>query len=87
VLESALVEYRAALSEARAEHESAAAILASHAGFDDGGKVTDAQSARQTLESARKALNDANITLTQATSNLRAAINDWRDANPAPVKP
>jgi hypothetical protein len=86
-LESALADYRAALVEAQADHNSAGAILAGHAGFDDAGKVSDALLARQTLDSARKALNDANITLTQAVATLRAAVNDWRDANPAAVKP
>jgi hypothetical protein len=86
-LETALAVYRTALTGAQADHDNAAAILSGHAGFDDAGKVTDAKAAKQTLESGRKALNDAHVKLAQAVTNLHAAINDWRNANPAPSKP
>lgn len=80
-LETALADYRAGLASAQAGHDSAAALLTAHAGFDADGKVTDALAAKQTLESARSSLQDAHVTLNKAAADLRAAVRAWRAAN------
>jgi hypothetical protein len=86
-LETALADYRGELATAQAAYDSAAATLAGHAGFDASGKVSDGQTARQTLENTRKSLEDAHVKLVKAAADLRAAVREWREANPAPVKP
>jgi ABC-type transporter Mla subunit MlaD len=85
-LEAALASATAKVADAQAKHDSAAATLAAHAGFDDDGQVTDAATARQTLESAGRNLRDAHRLLTDARIELRRAIQDFRQAN-RPARP
>jgi hypothetical protein len=84
-LEAALASASAKVDQAQTKHAEAAAILSTHAGFDDAGKVTDVTAARQTLESAGRALRDAHRLLQDAAIEMRRAIHDFRQANrPAP---
>ena len=55
-LEAALKDLKADLAQAQTDHDQAAGILATHAGFDAQGKVTDRQLARQTVVDAGKAI-------------------------------
>jgi len=80
-LESALATYQEQVNAAKVDHDSAASILASPAGFDASGAMTDARTALQTVVSAGRALRQAHLTLTQSTINFRAAIQAWMDAN------
>jgi hypothetical protein len=84
-LESALIAFRAQVVIARTDHDQAASILAAHAGFDASGKVTDAATAKQTVDSAHKSLADAGTVLQQAAADLHSAVRAWREANP-PIK-
>lgn len=82
-LQAALAAYQASVAEAQASHDNAGAILGAHAGFDDSGKVTDKEAARQTLVDGRNALNEARHTLDQAARALRQAIQQFlRDNRP-----
>ncbi len=81
VLETALAALKEQIAEAQAAHDQAAGILAAHAGFDDTGKVTDREQARQTVTDAGDALRDAQLALKQAHLDLLKAIHDWRKAN------
>lgn len=80
-LVTALDAYKAAVASAQADKDNAAAILATHAGFDDQGKVIDATLAQQTVDTAGDALDSANTKLTQAAKDLSKAIYQWRKAN------
>ena len=81
VLEASLTSIKEQIATAQAAHDEAAAILASHAGFDDSGKVTDREQARQTVTDAGDALRDAQLALKQARLDLLKALHDWRKAN------
>jgi hypothetical protein len=80
-LQNALDTFNSQLSVAQSSHDQAAAILASPAGFDANGNVTDSQVAHQTLASARDALQQAHLTLTNATLTLRTAFLNWRQTH------
>jgi hypothetical protein len=87
-LEAALAAFQSQVATAQSQHDAAADILSEHAGYDDDGKVTDPELARETCRSAGQALRDARRTLNQAGHDLRRAIRDWRRANrPAPSRP
>lgn len=79
-LQSALATFNSAMTTVKAEHQSAADILAAHNGFDDQGNVTDRQAARQTLLDARQALRQAHLTMSQAAMDLHQAVRDWKQA-------
>jgi hypothetical protein len=80
-LEGALASFRASMDSAQAKHDQGAAILATHAGFDDQGEVTDIKEARGTVRGAGKEFRDAGKTMASALRALHAAIRDWRKAN------
>jgi len=80
-LEAALASIKEQVTAAQTAHDEAANILATHAGFDDSGKVTDREQARQTVRDAGDALRDAQLALKQARLDLLKAIHDWRKAN------
>lgn len=84
-LEVALATYQQQLAAAQSSHTTAANVLATHAGFDNNGNVTNPDLARQTLTDAHQALSNAHITLVQAGTDLRKALNDYRETHkPAP---
>lgn len=85
VLENALTTFAAAIPEIESLHQSAAAILSSHAGFGEDGKVTDVAAARGTLESAREAMRATHDALRSAVQALLQAMRDFRAANPPPT--
>lgn len=72
-LETALATFQQQVATAQASHNTAAAILNTHAGFDSAGQVSDPEQARQTLTSAQQALRDAHKTLQQAGQDAREA--------------
>jgi hypothetical protein len=80
-LQSALNTFNARIANAQAESVTAAGVLASHAGFDGNGRVTDAAIANQTLLSARQSLLDAHAALLQATVDFRLAMRAFRAAH------
>ncbi len=82
-LSAALVQFESSMAGAKTAHESAAAILAAHAGFDASGTVTDIEQARQTLQSAGEALKSAAGIYKSARETLRSAVQSWVEANQA----
>lgn len=87
-IEAALANYEAQLPTAQAAHDSAAATLAAHPGFDDNGKVTDPAAARETLSSASADLNACRQTLKDATMAIKDAFKDLRgQVRPDPNRP
>jgi len=83
-LEAALASFEAAIGGAKRSHEQAAAIIAAHAGFNGGGKVTDPDQALETVKSAGAALRQAAGTMKDAGQALREAVRAWREAHPRP---
>jgi hypothetical protein len=86
-LEQALATFRQKLAAARADWQTASDTLSSHAGFDAQGKVTDATTARETLQSARTAMQSAHTTVVSARAALRQALATFRKANRGVVTP
>jgi len=83
-LETALAHFKGEIARAHHSHDEAAAILDAHAGFNGGGKVTDAAQALETVKSAGSALREAAQVMTGAAKDLRAAVQAWREAHPRP---
>lgn len=77
-VEAALAAFKAKIATAQTSHDTAANILSTHAGFDGGGKVTDAAQAQQTVTSAHQALSDARTVLVGAGQDLREALKAAR---------
>jgi hypothetical protein len=92
-LEQAVAAFRTSLDQARAEWQSAKDALTTHAGFDDAGKVTNADQARATLKDAHGHMAQAHTIAHQAFLTLRKAVVAYRKAHrstpevPAPVEP
>jgi TolA-binding protein len=83
-LEAALAQFRGQIGSAKHAHDEAVAILDAHAGFNGGGKVTDAAQALETVKGAGSALREAAQVMTGAAKDLRAAVQAWREAHPRP---
>jgi hypothetical protein len=80
-LTAGLADFNQGIISAQADHDQAAGILASPAGFDASGKVTDAAQALKTVSSAGLDLRQAHLTITQAVLNYRAIVKTYRDAH------
>jgi len=78
LLEAALSEFRAGLDEARGLNASAAQILATRAGFDENGNVTDRQVARQTITDVSRSVREAHKALRWSLRDYRAAVAQFR---------
>ena len=83
-LETALAQFKGQMARAEHSHDEAAAIIDAHAGFNGGGKVTDAAQALETVKGARSALSEAARVMVDAAKDLRAAVRAWREDHPRP---
>ena len=81
-LETALAAFNSQIATAQTNHDAAASTLASHAGFDANGQVTDRAQAASTLRQAYQSLQTAHLTLVSAVVDLRLAVRTWRNAQP-----
>jgi hypothetical protein len=86
-VQAALDAFTAVLPAARASNQQAAGILATHAGFDESGKVTDAAAAVETLRSLQAALKSAHDSMNGTGQALKDALRAFRDANRPPSQP
>jgi hypothetical protein len=85
-VQAALDAFEAAIKQARPIYESGKGIIASHQGFDQDGKVTDAEKAKQTVQDMRAKLKEIHTALGGTGKALREAIRAFREANkPAPT--
>jgi hypothetical protein len=80
-LEQAVAAFRTGITQARAEWQAASATLATHAGFDDAGKVTDADQARATMKDAHGHMEQAHTIARGAYQKLHAAIAAYSKAH------
>lgn len=86
-LERALAAFRERLAAARHEWEQARDTLRAHAGFDDQGKVINADQARATVASAHASLEHVRRILDEAQRALAAALAAYRHDSAAPQLP
>ena len=86
-LEAAVVEFRAVEGDARLVLDEVKALLASPAGFDANGKVTDRETAKATLEEVHTKFQDIRSTIGDGARNLHEAFKSWREANPPQDNP
>ena len=80
VLETGLSKLRTKIDEAQDHLNTAARILADHAGFDDDGNVTDPQQARETMKNAREAMQDVGKALHDGREEFREAFQSYRQS-------
>ena len=76
-LEAALADFKDVLKGAHTTHDKAAGILNTHAGFNDQGKVTDIQQARNTVQEADKLLREVHRDLRPAVRDLVRALREF----------
>ncbi len=86
-VQTALDAFVAALPAAQAAHEPGAAIIASHAGFDENGKVTDRAAAVETVRSLAQVLKSVRTAMNGAGEALFQALRALREAHPRPQQP
>ncbi len=80
-LEQAVATFRTDIANARAEWQAASATLATHAGFDADGKVTNADQARATLKDAHGHMEQVHAIARGAYQKLHAALVAYRKAH------
>lgn len=85
-VQAALEAFANAAKDAKPIYESAQSIVDSHAGFDAGGKVTDAEQAKETVRAMGEKLKEIKETMGGAGKALRDAFHAFREANPRPER-
>ena len=85
-VQAALDAFKTALLNNRATYNQAKALVDAHAGFDAAGQVTDAPTARTTIQSLRTAFQQFHTGLAGTGQALRQAIQAFRQANHNPAR-
>ncbi|MEO7840490.1 MAG: hypothetical protein ABIU06_14175 [Anaerolineales bacterium] len=83
-VQAALDAFETALTDARPIYESARGIVNSHQGFDDDGKVTDAEKARETVKALGEKMKEIKAAMHGTGKSLREALKAFRQAKPTP---
>ena len=83
-VQAALDAFAAAVKEANPIYESMKGIINSHQGFDDNGKVTDPEKAKETVASMHEKMQEIKTIMNGTGRALREAIRAFREANPRP---
>lgn len=83
-VQAALDAFEEALKDAHPVYESAKGIIHSHQGFDDDGKVTDPEKAKETVKAMGETIREIKDAMDGTGRALREAIRDFREANPRP---
>jgi len=83
-LQDALGAFETALKDARPSNESAQGIVNSHQGFDDNGKVTNAEKAKETVRAMSEKMKEIKDAMDGTGKALREALKAFRQANPRP---
>ncbi len=81
-IQTAFDAFKTAFQSGKTYYDQANTILTSQAGFDNNGKVIDAQKARTTVKSLRDILLQYNGTVKTSRQALRDAVRNFRLANP-----
>ena len=83
-LQAALDAFGEAMKDTHPIYESAKGIINSHQGFDNEGKVTDLEKAKETVKSMGEKLKEIKESMGGTGKALREAIKAFREANPRP---
>jgi hypothetical protein len=83
-VQAALNAFEAALKDAHPIYESAKGIINSHQGFDENGKVTDAERAKETVKEMGDKLKEIRAAMGGTGKALKEAIQAFREANKPP---
>ena len=81
-IQAALNALSAVIPAVQAAHAPGAAIIASHAGFDASGKVTDRTTAIATVKSLSQVLKDTRTAMNGTHKALHNAVKAFRQAHP-----
>ncbi len=82
-VQEALDAFEAAIQDARPIHQSANGIVTSHKGFDENGKVTDPEQAKETIKELSQHLRDFRATMDGTGKALKDAIREfWKNNRP-----
>ncbi|NWG07309.1 MAG: hypothetical protein HXY35_11570 [Chloroflexi bacterium] len=84
-VQSALDAFEAAIEEAQPIYESGKDIVNSHQGFDENGKVTDLELAKETVQAMHEKMEEIKTAMNGTGKALREAIKAFRQANPRPT--
>jgi hypothetical protein len=85
-VQAALDAFADAWKDAKPVYASMNGIVNSHHGFDENGKVTDPEKAKETVQDMREKFKEIKDTLDGTGKALRDAIKAFRQANPRPGK-
>ncbi len=85
-VQSALDAFEKALKDAHPVYESGKGIVNSHQGFDNHGKVTDPEKAKETIKAMGEKLKEIKDAMSGTGKALREAIQAFREVNPRPEK-
>ena len=85
-IQAALNALSAVIPAVQAAHAPGAAIIASHAGFDASGHVTDRPTAIATLKSLAQVLKDTRTALNGTWKALHETVKAFRQAHPHSAK-
>jgi hypothetical protein len=80
-VQAALDAFKASVKNTRPTYEGLNGIVNSHQGFDDAGKVTDAEKAKATIQEMGAKLKEIHSLMGETGKALRAAVRAFRDAN------
>jgi hypothetical protein len=84
-IQAALNALSAVIPAVQAAHDPGAVIIASHAGFDASGKVTDRATAIATVKSLAQVLRDTRTAMNGTLKALHEAVKAFRQAHPHPA--
>jgi hypothetical protein len=84
-IQAALKALSTVIPAVQTAHNPGAAIIASHAGFDATGKVTDRTTAIATVKSLAQVLKDTRTAMDGTGKALHEAIKAFRQAHPRPA--
>jgi ribonuclease D len=81
-VQAALDAFKAAAKQAQPIYESVKGIINSHQGFDNNGKVTDPEKAKETVQAMHEKLKENRDAMNGTGKALHEAIKAFREANP-----
>lgn len=83
-LQAALDAFADAWKDAKPIYEGMKGIVNSHQGFDENGKVTDPEKAKETVKAMHEKFQEIKTTMNGTGKALREALQAFREANPRP---
>ena len=85
-VQAALDAFKAAAKDAQPIYESVKGIITSHQGFDNNGKVTDPEQAKETVKAMHEKFKEIRDAMNGTGKALHEAIKSFREANPRPQR-